>query len=201
MESEESPFKNCSKCGCGYCSRECQVAHWKSRHKKECPIAAKIRNGESLAEHNQEILARQLHRVENYICPFAVTKYDRLGKGLVFIRATSDLPDWNFWEPVNQDGIVLNRYLQVQYLTLPEFDGLAFEDDFELAVVRPTLEEQINAYNPKEHIIVLILLQCGYLACAKMAMRPRYEVGKLLGKSYEYADKEIIQLNFDTQDD
>jgi hypothetical protein len=30
-------FKKCSRCGAvRYCTRACQVAHWKAGHKREC---------------------------------------------------------------------------------------------------------------------------------------------------------------------
>lgn len=36
-ESEPRLYKMCSRCGAtAYCSRECQAAHWKAGHKKEC---------------------------------------------------------------------------------------------------------------------------------------------------------------------
>lgn len=36
-ETGGSPFKRCSKChAVGYCSRECQAAHWKKGHRKAC---------------------------------------------------------------------------------------------------------------------------------------------------------------------
>ena len=34
---ERTALKRCSKClGVAYCSRECQVAHWKGGHKQHC---------------------------------------------------------------------------------------------------------------------------------------------------------------------
>lgn len=36
-EGDRAPFKRCSKCrAVGYCSTECQLAHWKKGHKKAC---------------------------------------------------------------------------------------------------------------------------------------------------------------------
>ena len=38
FETEVPPFKKCSKCQrVYYCSRECQIKHWKRKHKQECP--------------------------------------------------------------------------------------------------------------------------------------------------------------------
>ena len=38
VEDNRPPFKKCSKCQrVHYCSRECQIEHWKKSHKHECP--------------------------------------------------------------------------------------------------------------------------------------------------------------------
>lgn len=41
-EDPAAPLRVCSSCKqCRYCSRECQVKHWRAGHSKECPILAK----------------------------------------------------------------------------------------------------------------------------------------------------------------
>ena len=38
-----SNLKACGRCGdAAYCSRECQIAHWKRGHKKKCVLPSKI---------------------------------------------------------------------------------------------------------------------------------------------------------------
>jgi MYND finger len=40
-EKRTKAFMQCSKCrSVRYCSRECQVLHWKKGHKKECSLLA-----------------------------------------------------------------------------------------------------------------------------------------------------------------
>jgi hypothetical protein len=47
----EPPLKQCSKCMvAGYCSRECQVCHWKKQHKHDC-ARMKVEGRGSLARH------------------------------------------------------------------------------------------------------------------------------------------------------
>jgi hypothetical protein len=47
----EPPLKQCSKCMVAvYCSRECQVSHWKKQHKHDC-ARMKVEGRESFARH------------------------------------------------------------------------------------------------------------------------------------------------------
>jgi hypothetical protein len=50
-EGVEPPLKQCSDCMCvAYCSRECQVSHWKKQHKHDC-ARMKVEGRGSFASH------------------------------------------------------------------------------------------------------------------------------------------------------
>jgi hypothetical protein len=57
-DTTDARFQTCSKCkSVKYCSRDCQVAHWKERHKSEC---------KNLIKHKEEYKERG--REENRRC-------------------------------------------------------------------------------------------------------------------------------------
>lgn len=58
--NKDPPLMRCTRCQRAlYCSRDCQVAHWKSGHKKECPQlqAKKMEKGaEKATSRCQEVI-------------------------------------------------------------------------------------------------------------------------------------------------
>mmetsp|Transcript_16699 Transcript_16699/g.32431 ORF Transcript_16699/g.32431 Transcript_16699/m.32431 type:complete len:294 (-) Transcript_16699:119-1000(-) len=188
----------CGRCSTHYCSRECQVQSWKVSHKRECEVISAANKGTLSTEQTHVIVEDMLRRIRMYMCPYAAGFSLLHGKGFVMIRSNSTLRQWVHEFPKDCEGNILRRSVQLQYLTLGEFDGLAFEDDFELAVVRPKLEEALEAYDMQKQVVVVVLLRCGFLACITIPMVPDYSISKQLAAMYQYVEMEgPLQLNVD----
>ena len=189
----------CARCGIKYCSRSCQVAHWKRIHKDECALFKAFRRAQAplSGEDARIVVERQLRRVRLYLCPFAVSHHKIIGNGFLFVRSESALADFVSMEPTDVYGRTISRGIVVQYLTLGEFDGVAFEDDFELSVVREPLKRALEAYDPRESIVVVMLLRCGFFSLIKYNIVQGYDFCLRLGTMYEFEKKETVQLNLD----
>ncbi|GBG26549.1 SET and MYND domain-containing protein DDB_G0277331 [Hondaea fermentalgiana] len=204
-DEEETATKKkqmrCAACQTCYCSRECQVKSWKTGHKRECPVVAAFKAGTPTAEQTHTVVEDMLRRIRMYMCPFAAGFSLLHGKGFVLLRSNSTLQQWVYEFPMDAEGQPLRRSVQLQYLTLGEFDGLAFEDDFELAAVRPKLEEALEAYEVQTQVVVVIVLKCGFFACVTIPMVPEFAIGKQLAAMYKYVEMEgPLQLNVDDSD-
>ena len=138
-----------------------------------------------------------------YLCPFAHGKRLVLNEcGLLFIQANCTL-DQLFFSMASTDPITsekLNRIIRMEYLTSGEFDGVIFEDNFELAAVRPSLEKALEEESSEERIVCVLLLRCGYLSCFAIDLVPNSKISGFLAVEYKYAEMEQLALNIDLTD-
>lgn len=175
---------------------------WKKHgnHKDECAFVEK-RDGLGRDE-TLLILELALRRIRMYLCPFVVCKTEKMGKGVAFVKSKEPIKDWIYIGRRDWQGRLLNRSFVVEFLTLGEFDGLAFEDDFELATVRPKLQAILDEYDVTKEMVVLVLTGCGFFACASFPLIPDVTICKPLGDMYKYADMDCpLQLNVDITDE
>jgi len=189
----------CAKCGTVYCSKRCQILSWKQGHKLECSTINRLRAGALTQQDERAITELLLRRIRLYLCPMAVSFQTIRGKGYVNLRSNTALEDWLYAGPADSEGRLLQeRNVQLLFETFDEFEAKAFEDDFELAVARPKLEEALNGYNPQEQVVVVILLRCGFLSIVTIPIVPDLSICKQLGAMYRYAELEgPLQLNVD----
>ncbi|CAK8990627.1 SET and MYND domain-containing protein DDB_G0277331 [Durusdinium trenchii] len=189
----EAKVMRCGKCGAAYCGRACQVAAWKSgAHKVEC------KRVQEPAAHSKEIVEEMLRRIRMYLCPYAVAFQEIRGRGFVFLRSNAALQDWIYEHPIDAQGRLLDRHVKLQFLTMGEFDALAFEDDFELAAVRPSLVEALEAYDDQAELPVVLVLRCGFFALVTVPLVPEMAICKGLANMYKYAEMQgPLQLNVD----
>ena len=199
-ETDDVKLLACARCGVLYCSRECQVSHWKRSHKDECALFKAFRSRDAPADGKlaRRVVEQQLRRARLYICPYAAVHHRAKGNGMIYIRSPNTLSECVSVEPVDCFGRDTARNIIVQYLTLGEFDGIAFEDDFEMGVIREPLKRALDEYDAKTHIIAVVLLSDGFYGCVKFPVVQDYNFCLRLGDMYEYEKKETIQLNLDS---
>jgi len=198
--SVSKPFSRCAKCHVAvYCSRDCQVRDWKQgRHKLACPSYARL---DSIHDDGmREQLRNELFsRIRFYACPYAVHKTSELGRGILFVQSDTTLHDLSIAIPKDRYGRTMTtRSILMHYLTLGEFDAEVCRDDFEMAVVRTTLQDLLKDYDEQSEVVLLIRLRCGHVAVGKAKLVPDYQICKKLGKDY-YADNPAgaVQLTLD----
>ena len=189
----------CSRCAvAAYCSRDCQVADWKTgQHKLACPTFARAAN---LTPETQQAIRNDLYaRIRFYACPYAVVRTKDLGRGFLFVQAHQTLRDLSVCIPKDFSGRSSGtRSLLIHFLTLGEFDAEVSKEDFELSLVRPALKEAVDAYDQEKEVVLLTKFRCGHLAVGKAMLVPDYKICLKLGQDY-YADNPsgALQLNLD----
>mmetsp|Transcript_8795 Transcript_8795/g.14269 ORF Transcript_8795/g.14269 Transcript_8795/m.14269 type:complete len:282 (-) Transcript_8795:65-910(-) len=200
--SGSTSLMKCSRCACvQYCSRECQKKAWKPNHKRECQLLNAWKNKSWEKNQSHMILEELFKRIRMYMCPYAVGFSLIRGNGFVFLRSKNGLSDWIYGHnPVNTNGVPLSRSVQLQYMTLGEFDSYVFEDDFELGSIRDLLVPTLEKYDPETQIVVVLLLRCGYYACVTLPLGLDYKMCKSLAAMYKYVEMDgPLQLNVDEQ--
>jgi hypothetical protein len=212
-----APLLRCARCGAYYCCKVCQQAAWKAGHNRECPLVCALGAKSALpgspaptcagsstwdAAKSHEVLEEMLRRIRMYLCPIAAGFTLIRGEGFVLLRSNATLAQWIYGEhAIDWRGTQLSRTAELQYLTLGEFDGLAFEDDFELAAARPELGNALAAYDKETQVVVLLLLRCGYFALVTIPMVPDAKIARSLAAMYKYTEMEgRIVLNVDETD-
>jgi hypothetical protein len=207
----------CARCGAYYCCKACQQAAWKAGHNRECPLVGALGAKSALpgspaptcagssawdVAKSHEVLEEMLRRIRMYLCPIAAGFTLIRGEGFVLLRSNTTLAQWIYGDHATDwRGAQLLRTVELQYLTLGEFDGLAFEDDFELAAARPELGNALAAYDKETQVVVLLLLRCGYFALVTIPMVPDVKVARSLAAMYKYTEMEgRIVLNVDETD-
>lgn len=200
---EQVKLLKCARCQSRYCSRECQVASWKRYHKRECPLISAW-GGSSVSatlEQKHAVLEDIFRRVRMYMNPYAVGLAADRGPGFVLMRSNATLGDWVYEESVDNRGQDLERFVRLQFLTLGEFDALAFEDDFEMAQARPSLLEALDAYDQEKHVVILSLLRCGTFTLVTLPLVPEHRICISLAQMYKYTELEgPLQLCVDERD-
>jgi len=148
------------------------------------------------------VVEHLLRRIRMYMCPYNVVMSEARGRGLVFVKSQSPIRQWIFGEQaIDHKGYSLSRNVQMQYLSLGEWDTVAFENDFEMALIRPQLQVSLDEYDPKSQFVVVVLLGCGFFGCCILPLVPDYNICLSLGKMYEYEKIDVaIQLNVDAKD-
>lgn len=207
-DKEKKKLSKCSKCNiAAYCGRDCQIKDWKSGgHKKACAsyqqLSSLTSDDESTVTATKVAVRNQIYqRIRFYACPYAVWKSSELGNGFLFLQSDTTLQDLSLAIPKDASGrqLLEPRAVLLHYLTLGEYDAEVCKDDFEMALVRPKLQELVEkSHDPEKEVVILMRLRCGHVALGKAVLVPDYRVCMQLGKDY-YADNTAgaIQLNLD----
>jgi MYND finger len=181
------PLLVCSQCRvAAYCSKACQAHHWKT-HKSACASYRRVGPTQQLTQvsDQQQALVEIWHRLRFYAAPYAVVQAQALGRGCVFLQSTSTLAALSLATPQDVCGHILwNRSVVVHYLTLGEFDAEVCRDDFEMALMRPALQQAVGAYDEQTHMVCLWRFRCGHVALVQTPLVPDYRVCCTLGKEY-----------------
>lgn len=197
---EQEKLSKCAKCHiAAYCSRECQIKDWKDgRHKMACPSYTRLGSIDDKATREQ-VRNEVFSRIRFYACPYAVHKTSELGNGFLFIQSDTTIQDLSIAIPKDRTGrSMTTRSVLMHYLTLGEYDAEVCRDDFEMAVVRPKLQELVQDYDEQNEVVVLLRLRCGHVAVGKATLVPDYRICKKLGQDY-YANNPAgsVQLTLD----
>lgn len=142
------------------------------------------------------------HRIRFYACAYAVHQASTLGRGFLFLQSNHSLARMSLTTP-HQDAygkpIFPNRSVLVHYLTLGEYDSEVCRDDFEMAMVRTELQNEVEKnYDDQTQVVVLMRFRCGHVALGTATLVPDYQACRTLGFTY-FGDKETpsLQLNID----
>ena len=204
-----SSFPKCSKCGvASYCSRDCQVSHWKSGgdkigHKHSCTAYKRVGDDMMIIFSDDKDLARQdvLSRIRFYAFPYAVYKASTAGRGFLFVQSDSSLAVMSLPIPVLSNGRSCphQRSILLHWLTMQEYDKEVCMDDFEMAAMRVELKSAVESYDDKVEIPVLMRFRCGHVAVGTAPLVPDYKLCQILGKEYYGHGQEsgAVQLNID----
>ena len=189
-QSPEKALQKCSRCKlASYCSKQCQVQDWKQGgHKLHCEtfqwLAGPDRSDIPDPTHQAQARDFLFSRLRYYVCPYAVFKYQELGRGFLFVQSTHPLPVMAMAKPQDVTSgrpLATTRSVWIHYLTTGEFDAEVCRDDFELASVRTKLLEAVQAYDPEKELVVLFRFRCGQLALGVASLQPDYQQCQQLG--------------------
>ena len=202
--AKESKQLKCAKCRvAGYCQKECQVKDWKKGgHKVYCDAYRRVGPLMKIGTDSEKLDARTeiFARIRYYACPYAVHKFQALGRGFLFIQSNSTLAACSLPLPKDSSGRIMapERSLLIHYLTLGEYDSEVCRDDFELAIVRPHLKEAVDSYDEEKQIVILTRFRCGNLAVGITPIVPDFAVCRKLGHDYfSESTAGALQLNLD----
>lgn len=193
----------CSKCKvASYCNKEHQIEDWKhGGHKAACSTYARAGATMRLQslDHQQEARDEIFGRVRFYACPYAVHKFEQLGRGFLFEQTDRTLACMSLAKAQDCFGRPTGmRSLLIHFLTLGEYDQEVCRDDFEMATVRSDLQQAVSSYNEQEEAVVLMRFRCGHVALGVAPLCSDYSLCKQLGQSY-FAENNAgaLQLNLD----
>lgn len=196
---------HCSQCKvASYCCKEHQIADWKQGgHKAACRTYARLDSARPDRLEDQQPAARDeiFARLRLYLCPYAVYKYEQLGRGFLFVQSNRTLACLSLALPKDGYGRPTGmRSVFVHYLTLGEYDQEVCRDDFEMATVRSELQEAVHTYHEPDEVVVLMRFRCGHVAIGVAPLSCDYAVCRQLGHSYFAGNNEsagALQLNLD----
>lgn len=222
-QEEEVTFKLCGKCKVAkYCSRECQLQDWKKQHKRACAsyqrmMYRNIPTGNNDEEYTDKVILGWTLRSDDtkcdvrndffgkirfYVCPYAVARYNELGRGFIFLQTNHTLNVTSLSLPIDCDGYHAGvRSCSVHYLTTGEYDQEVCRDDFEMTMMREELHDAITQYDPIKQIVVMMRFRCGHVALGTTSLVPDYKLCQHLGR--DYCDQSTgstigsLQLNLD----
>jgi hypothetical protein len=227
-QEDNLSFMYCGQCRVAkYCGRECQTLDWKLRHKRACAsyqrmIYTKLPYESSYNEIHSELPVTHYKKIWSlrsddfkcevrndffgkirfYVCPYAVVRYNELGRGFIFLQTNHTLEIASLLIPIDCDGYrIPTRSCSVHYLTSGEYDQEVCRDDFEMTTVRSELQDAIAQYDPTKQIVVLMRFRCGHLALGTTTLVPDYQLCQHLGRDYydqsTGAPIGSLQLNLD----
>ena len=132
------------------------------------------------------------------MCPFAVCKYQSIGRGFLLITSIDNpIDSFIYTRPVDRLGRRLDRRIDLEYLDMGEYAELC-KSDFELGAVRDGLVSAIDSYDPQKQMVVMWVAACGYLGVLIVPIVPDFGVCKVLGA--DHAKQRTIQLALDVVD-
>mmetsp|Transcript_1608 Transcript_1608/g.1926 ORF Transcript_1608/g.1926 Transcript_1608/m.1926 type:complete len:251 (-) Transcript_1608:215-967(-) len=205
---DATSLSRCSKCHVAtYCSRDCQVAHWKKGpgggHKFSCSAYKRVGSDMIIIFPDDKESARQdlFQRIRFYACPYFVWKSEsKCERGFLFIQSDSTLAEMSLPLPILGNGrpMTKTRSVLMDFLTISEYDKELCRDDFELATVRKSLNTAVQEYDQSEEIVVLMRFRCGHVSAGVTKLVPDHGLCKTLGKEYyANAPSQAVQLNLD----
>jgi hypothetical protein len=195
-----------------YCSRQCQVTHWKSGagggHKFSCDAYKRVGSDMIIASPDDKQSAREdvFRRIRFYACPYAIFKADCIPnsssheRGFLFVQSDSTLAEMSLPCPILGNGrpMAKRRSILLHYLTLMEYDQEVCRQDFELTAVRNEIIQGISECKKDEAILTLMRFRCGHVAVGLVPLIPDYKLSKSLGKQYYSGqDNATVLLHID----
>mmetsp|Transcript_24135 Transcript_24135/g.27559 ORF Transcript_24135/g.27559 Transcript_24135/m.27559 type:complete len:249 (-) Transcript_24135:51-797(-) len=206
--SNSSSLSRCAKCQVAtYCSRECQLEHWKKGpgggHKFCCSAYKRVGSDMMVVFPDDKESARQdvYQRIRFYACPYFVyNSVTRKTRGFLFIQSDSTLAEMSLPIPIMSNGrpITKIRSVLLYFLTIEEYDKELCRDDFEMVTVRGELNEAVSTYDESKQIVVMMKFRCGHIGLGVTDLVPDYNISNMLGTEY-YANSNsgAVQLNLD----
>lgn len=207
-ETESSKLSKCARCQvASYCSRKCQVTHWKGGdgkvgHKHSCAAYKIVGEDMMIIFGDDKDTARQdiLSRIRFYAYPYAVHKASTVGRGFLFVQSSSSLAVLSLPVPILSNGrrCQTQRSVLLHWLTMNEYAEVCL-DDFELAGVRKELKAAVELYDEKVEVPVLMRFRCGHVAVGIVPLVPDFKLCVMLGKEYYGSGQGdgALQLNID----
>lgn len=201
-------LSKCSKCQVAtYCSRDCQISHWKSGtgggHKFSCDAYKRVGSDMYMYLPDDKESARKdiFQKVRFYACPFFVYRSESVvkQKGFLFLQSDSSLAEMSLPTPILANGRPSNkmRGILMHFLTIEEYRDELCKDDFELATVGKELGKAVEEYKESEELAVMMRFRCGHLAVGVTKLVPDHDLCKSLGKEYFEKAGSAVQLNID----
>lgn len=199
----------CARCNvAAYCQKDCQVNDWKTnvgggRHKVACASYKRLGRQQQFSSAQDQATARfeLFQRVRLYACAYACFKTRNLGRGFLFCQCQHSLAEMSLAIPKDCRGrpVVGARAVLLHYLTLGEFDAEVCRDDFEMALVRGSLQNAVHdAYDDRQQVVLLWRFRCGHVALGVAPLPLPYQACLKLGLDYfEQSDPPALQLNID----
>mmetsp|Transcript_21856 Transcript_21856/g.65513 ORF Transcript_21856/g.65513 Transcript_21856/m.65513 type:complete len:281 (+) Transcript_21856:130-972(+) len=197
-------FMACAKCGARYCSRDCQVADWKSKvhggHKALCPQIARLRGGFDEALKREAVVRGCLGKIRMYAFPFHVCHRALHGPGALFLSSPNELEDFFCEGPVTRHGDPARRRVDCTHVTPKQFDEELVAKDFELALARRALGAAVEkCAADASRAPLLVRFRCGYVAVFTTQIVPDVRVCNVLASDYE--NQAVLRLNLDDGDE
>jgi hypothetical protein len=201
-------LSRCAKCEVAcYCSRECQLANWKSGagggHKFSCDAYKRVCSDMMITFPDDKEIARRdvFQRIRFYACPFAVFRSESVvkEKGVLFLQSDSTLAEMSLPVPVLANGrpCTKKRGILMHFLTMAEYKQELCKDDFEMVAVGKELAKAVEEYKQSEELVVMMKFRCGHIAVGTTKLVPDYSLCKTLGKEYFEHAGSAVQLNID----
>lgn len=197
----------CAKCVVArYCTRECQVADWKARHKQGCAafktlgVAQKFADAVSAGSATDALVGK----MRLYAFPFAIQSLRTAGRGFVFLQSDTSLDVLSLptgSPPIDCAGrpLVQARCVLMHYVTLEEFDTEISQALPALLPARRALVEAIDKYDDTGEAVLLVHFgpspDNSFTGVAIAPLAPDVAVCRAMGA--EYAGKDALQIDLD----